>query len=344
MGDIHAEGRGPLQHLARRRGAGRHHLQGVVRPELLFGRRRGKHGQDDRRSAEMGDAVVPDGIEDDLGGNDPVADEGSPHDGHGPDMPPAVAVEQRHGVQVDRVFRNPPGRHRAHGHQVGTAMVIHDALRPPARARGVVQGQRIPFRFRVSPSAVAVAHAEEVVVGELSEPVPAALGGGELLIHDVHHLRGRFHGSQGLPHHRGIGRIGDQHPAVAVFQDVGDGVRIEAHVDRVKHAAGHRYPVMGLQQFRRVPRDHRHRVAPGDAEGIQSGSQPLRPGGHLLPGIPPVAVDDRVVIWVRVAGPRKDGDRAQNHMVQAGNGGQGVVVLLHIRLPAVSGKMDNRRL
>ena len=59
--------------------------------------------------------------------------------------------------------------------------------------------------------------------------------------------------------------VGDQHLGLAVVQHEGDGLGIEAGVQRIEHGAGHRHAEMALEHRRRVGQHHRDGVALADA-------------------------------------------------------------------------------
>ncbi len=93
-----------------------------------------QHVQHNRCAAKMGHALIGDGVIDGLGGDVTAAHGGAAHHRHGPDMAPIVAMEQRHDCQVDRIERHAPRNRRAHGDQIGPAMMINHAFGPPRRA------------------------------------------------------------------------------------------------------------------------------------------------------------------------------------------------------------------
>ena len=92
-----------------------------------------------------------------------------------------VAVEQRHDGQVDRVQRHPPRDRRAHGDQVGAAVVVDHALGPARGARGCSLSARLfPFIHGHDPAKLRVALGQRWSRGEVrperwSPPPPGHL-------------------------------------------------------------------------------------------------------------------------------------------------------------------------
>ena len=165
--DVHnleIELRHAFQNLGRRRRAGGHRVNRVIEALLLLGRREREHVEHDRRAAEMRYAVAIDQLEKQLRHEGADADHGGRERGHGPGVSPAVAVKHRHGVEVARVRRQRPRDHRAHGHQVGAAMVVDHALGPAGCARGVIQRQRLPFVLGRTPAEGVVTAVDQILV------------------------------------------------------------------------------------------------------------------------------------------------------------------------------------
>src|SRR3546814_2901228 len=87
----------------------------------------------------MRDAVVADEAEDEGRIDLAQADMRPPDGGDGPWVAPAVAVKHRQGPQIDGSGVQAEGEGVGQGIQVGTAMVVDDALGIAGRTGGVVQ-------------------------------------------------------------------------------------------------------------------------------------------------------------------------------------------------------------
>jgi hypothetical protein len=145
-------------------------------------------------------------------------------------------------------------------------VVVQDALRPAARPGRVVQRERVPLVVRQPPLGEGRV-LQQLVVGAVTEPLLVA---GRLVVRDVDDDEvAAPQLTERRAHLTGQVRVGQEHPRAAVIEDVGDRVGVEARVDGVKDAARQRDPEMGLEDLRRVGREHRHDVAASDAEPLQ---------------------------------------------------------------------------
>jgi hypothetical protein len=131
----------------------------------------------------MGDGVLHDELEDSLGLDRAQADVRARHRGHRPREAPAVAMEHRQRPQVNRVRRHRPRHHVAAGFQESAAMVVDDPLRPPRRARGVVERNRVGLRLRQRPLEIGFPGLQEFFVFHLAE---ALAGAAVLRVVDIH--------------------------------------------------------------------------------------------------------------------------------------------------------------
>ena len=195
-------------------------------------------------------------------------------------------------------------------------MVDHP-LGPATGARGVVQRQGIPFAVRQAPFAIVFPAFQEFVPGPLAEPLAGALGQLGLVVVDVDHGRWIVEPRQGLFNHRRKLGIGDQHPGIAVLEDIGHRVRIQPGVDGIEYTAGHGHREMGLGQFRGIGRHHRHRGALADPDAFQGVGHATAAGGGFPPGPGLVAVDDGGDVRIDICRALEEGNGAQFDVVEA---------------------------
>ena len=87
--------------------------------------------------------------------------------------------------------------------------------------------------------------------------------------------------------------VGDQNLRLAMAQDKGDRLGIEARIDRVEDAACERHTEMSLKEFRRVGGKNRNRIARGDTRPAQRGRKPTAARIGFRPSAPNSAMDDR---------------------------------------------------
>ena len=260
-----------------------------------------QHVQHDGRAAEMGDAVIGDGVIDVLRRHVAAADDGTADRRHAPGVAPAVAVEKRHDGQVDRVDAQLPRHRSPHRQQIGAAMVVDHALRPPRRAGGVVKREALPFILGQDPGRIGIALGQKVLIGgvaarcleprlcvrDLDDGRPVAL----------HHRDGGF----GKAQKRGI----DQRDLrLAMAEDIAHRIDVEPCVDRVQHRPCRRDAETRLGLGRDVRQKGRHHIARFHPAPRQSRGKPADPRVIVAVAAPGTAVDHR-----RVAG--KDRRRAR---------------------------------
>ena len=141
------------------------------------------------------------------------------------------------------------------------------------RARGIVEGDRIPFVGRHLPGKARIARRHEFLVFELADPLS---GAGKLGIVTVDDQRPRLGERERLLRKLREFAIDDQHPGLAVVQLEGDGGGVEPGVDGVEHRAGHRHAVVAFEHGGRVGEHDRDGVAPSDAAFLASAEASLR--------------------------------------------------------------------
>ena len=85
-----------------------------------------------------------------------------------------------------------------------------------------------------------------------------------------------------------------------MLQHEGNGLCIQAGVERVEHGPGHRHTEVNFQHGRHVGQHHRHRIAFANATGCQGVSQLAAAGVGLAPGLAPLAVDSGHMIGIHL--------------------------------------------
>ena len=237
----------------RRRGASSRHLDDVIETQLCRGRSVHQHIEHDRRSAEMGDAVVADGRKDQCRIDTAQANMRAPGRGHRPGVRPAAAVEHRQRPQVDALGFEAEGEGIGERVEISAAMMVDDALGIAGRTRCVEQRQGVPLVVGPGPGKVGIALGEERRVIDRAK----ALAGRPLGIRDVDDEQALVELGQSRLDRRGEFGIGEQNLRPAVREAEGDRSRVKPVVQRVQDCAqcGHR--VMGFEQRRDIGRHQR---------------------------------------------------------------------------------------
>ncbi|GBD41461.1 hypothetical protein HRbin39_00843 [bacterium HR39] len=231
---------------------------------------------------------------------------------HRPGEAPAVAVEHRQRPQVDGKVRHLPHEDVADGVQIRPAVMVDDALGIAGGARGVVEGDGLPFVGREVRDELGIPLGQQLLVGDLAEPLVRA---GEGFVHVVHHQDPAAEASQRLADHRRVFGVGDQHLRLAVVQDEGDGARIEPHVQRVEHGAGHGHAEVGLELGRHVGQHGGHRVPRPHPAPLQGRGEPAAALAQLGVGEALRAVHHREVLGIDVGGALEEGERRERRPV-----------------------------
>ncbi len=137
-------------------------------------------------------------------------------------------------------------------------MRVHDALRPPGRAAGVVDGDRVVLRLEpVLGLAVARSREERFVCAAVADEENAL--------------------DRGVVDEVGQRRVYDEHSRPGMPEDVADLVAGQPGVDRDQHGACSRDAVMRLEQLRRVERQEGDAITFLDAAVLESDGQPASP-------------------------------------------------------------------
>ena len=310
---VEAQRRHALEDCGRRGRPRGHHAHRVSERSALGFGRIDQHAQHDGRTAEVRHAMIGDRVEHGACGHGATAHYGSGHQRHGPCVSPAVAVEHRYGVEIGRVLRQMPCRDRPHAHQVAAAVMVDDALGLARGARRVVQCKRLPLVLGHLPVMFRIALGQQRLVVDL----PETLTGRGLIVDDVDHGEIAPEFGERAPDDRCELCVGEQEPRVRVIEDVGNGRRVQAHVDRVEHGPGHGYAEMCLEQLGGVRRNDRNRIAVTDAAGGQRRRQPPRPCVGFAPGLAARSVDQCSACGKQIRGTPDERQRRERHVVCA---------------------------
>ena len=159
----------------RRRGRGVEG-HGLRERALVLGLGVEQRRHDDRRAAQMGDAVIGDRIIHRLRPHPAQADMRAGLHGERPREAPAIAVEHRQRPQIDGVPAHAGMDRVGIGHQGRAAMVVDDAFRVACRARRVVERDRVPFVVRHRPFEVGIARRDEILIVDRADPLAFRVG------------------------------------------------------------------------------------------------------------------------------------------------------------------------
>ena len=219
---------------------------------------------------------------------------------HRPGVGPAIAMEHRQRPEKDTARRQPESESIPAGIQIGAAVVQHDALRIPGRARRVVQRDRLPLVVRRPNRKVRVGGGDELFVLTVDIdhqwPMPA-------LRQRARHDRPEF--------------AVDQHdPGFRMLQDERDRCRIQPDVDRAQHCAEHRHGIMRLQHLRNVGGHDRHGFTLADAGTRKCRCQPTSTLQELRVGVASLAMDHRDAWPVRARRAYQKRHRRQRHIIR----------------------------
>ncbi len=314
LGDVEAERLDRGERRGRRRCAGGEDLDHVVEGAAFLRLCVDDRIEDDRRAAEMRHPLVGNGSVDVPGGNVAAADERPAEKRDHPGVAPAVAVEERHDGQVHRAQNHAPAHHRAHGHQVGAAVVINDTLRPTRGARRVVERDRFPFVLGQDPWRARIAPGEEVLVFE----VPARGGDPRLGVGHLDDLRcGAGHRLDRRFGERQEGRVHQHDLCLPVIEDVAHRIGIEPDVDRVEDRAGGGHAEVRFGLCGDVGQDRRHHVARSHPPQRKCRGEPAYPRMVLRIAAAHTAIDHGRLTGEVVGRAAKMRQGRQRHEVRA---------------------------
>ena len=230
----------------------------------------------------------------------------------GPGEAPAVAVEHRQGPEVDGMVGHVPRDRVGHRVEVRAAVAVDHPLGIAGGAGGVVERKRVPFIVRRPPRELRIAARKERLVLDVPDEVPARRVG---IVH-VDDERPAFD----LLERRADGRrelaIGDDRLRLAVLQDEGHGVRVEAGVDGVDDRAEHRDREGRLPRGGDVRRHDGDGVAAPDPARGEARGEPAAAGPGLGPGLAAVAVDDGGALGIDGGASLEEADRRERSVVR----------------------------
>ena len=228
-----------------------------------------------------------------------------------PGEAPAVAVEHGKRPKIDRGMRHGPGDAIAKAVQIGSPVVIDDALGVAGRAGGVVERNRVPFVLGPGPVIIGIALCQQRLVLDLADQVAAFLG----RVVDIDDQRRRGCPGKGVRDHRRERAVGEQHPDVGMVQNVRERGGIEPVVQGAEHGTAHGNAVVRLQHRRRVGGHDRNRVALGDAApGQRRGKAPAARVELGVAGTPG-AVNPCRPLGKHRGGAAQEGERGQGNVV-----------------------------
>ena len=119
-----------------------------------------------------------------------------------------------------------------------------------------------------------------------------------VILHLNHQWTTRAQLRQGPFDHAGKLSIGEQHLGLAMLQHEGNGLDVQARVERVEHRSGHRHTKVGLKHRGHIGQHHRHRVTFANPPTLQGRGQAATALIGLRPGLAFCAVHDGVAVRV----------------------------------------------
>ena len=165
---------------------------------------------------------------------------GARHGGNRPRKTPAVAMKHRQRPQINWVVRKLPIDNIAHRIEIGAAMVIDHAFRVSGGARGVVQGDRVPFVIRQMPFEIAVTLRKKIFIFKFAKGFTTSEG----RVININDQRFYFYQRERLFDHCRKFAIRKQHLRLTVIKHEGDGLSIKPRVQRIEHRTQHARRVM----------------------------------------------------------------------------------------------------
>ena len=192
-------------------------------------------------------------------------------------------------------------------------MVVDHALGIAGGAGGVVERDRAAFVGRRRPDEIGIALGDERLVFDAAQALARP---GMKLVVDVDHQRSLLQPRQCRPDLAGEFAIGDQHPGLAVLQDIGDGGGLEPGIDGVEHGAEHGHAVVRLHHRRHVRQHDRDGVAGAHAGSGERRRQLSRPPVELAIAETAGAVDHRRAVGMDVGAARQEGYRSESREIR----------------------------
>ena len=167
-------------------------------------------------------------------------------------------------------------------------MVIDDALGVARGARGIVEGDGVPFVAGHDPGEVRVSPSHQLLIFDGAQTLAGAFVFGVVVVDDEGL---RFGQRQSLFHHAGKFPVGDQHLGLRMVEGEGDDRRVEARVQRVQHRPRHGHAKVAFQHGRGIGEHDRHRVVLADPMGGKGAGEATRPGVEIAIIAPHRAMD-----------------------------------------------------
>ena len=251
----------------------------------------------------------------DGGRIDPAqADVGAAQGRDGPGEAPAIAVEHGQGPEIDRMVRHVPADGVGDRVQISAPVMIDHALGVARGAGGIVEGDRLPFVLGQVPLEILVPFGHQAFVIGFAQGDVLMVGFG---IDDVDDQDIAVDQGEGRFHRRREFRIGQQTLGLAVVEAKGDGLRVQAHVERIDDRPQHGHGEDGLIHLGRIRPHDGDRIQMADAPLGQGRGQFLRPRVGLAPGEALGAMDHRGMIGIHAGHPFQEGVGGQGGIIGA---------------------------
>ena len=184
MGHADAELGHLLQDGGRWRGGRGHHVDGVIEIAALLGAGVDQQAHDHRRAAQMADPLLGDRPVDGARLDPAQAHLGPSLEGHRPGKAPAIAVEHRQGPEIGWVQTHVPDQNVTDRVQIGAPMVGDHTLGLAGRPRGVAERDRLPLFSRMQRLELGIPLGQQLVIGQLTQPLATNREHGIQDIHD----------------------------------------------------------------------------------------------------------------------------------------------------------------
>ena len=300
MGDVEAQPLHALDHRGGRCRAGDEAADLVVDAALQFARRVDQHVVDDRRAAHVRDAVLPRSPRRSPARRpsagrrwcrrSPPSSRGSTSRCNGT----SAASTDRPGAAA-----SPQATMLRQRVEVGAAMVVDHALGVAGGARGVVERDRVPLVGGSGPGEVGIAFRR----GTPRSPSRRAACRPSCRGSSMSITSGRRSSNASAARSCRELAVGDQDLGLAMLEQEGDRLGVEASVQRVQHGADHRHGEMRLVHRGNVRRHHGDGIARGRRRRAQRRGEAAGAGIGLRPGAALLAVDDGDPVWVALPPP-----------------------------------------
>ena len=139
-------------------------------------------------------------------------------------------------------------------------MVIHHALGVACGAGGVVEGDGVPLVIGPLPGVIRIALGQQRFVIQRTDWLAFAVF---RVIHVNDQWRVVEHGQRSM-HHVMEFPVGDQYLGFAMGQHEGDGLRVEADIQRIEHGTDHGHGEVGFEHRGNIGQHHGHGIVLAD--------------------------------------------------------------------------------